>query len=85
MKIEIDFKEDKPVNVQTTSLGDLGCSWTTSFDIPLTGFDVNTFWESLWVVHDLLSEVLAVLPSGEIGVTLTSPSNKSLRYAIRKV
>jgi len=79
MKIEIDFKEDAK---------DAYGEWTATSDVdnmPLTSFDVDTFWKSLWVAHDLLHEALSMFPSGELGVTLTSPSNKSLRYAVRKV
>jgi len=48
-------------------------------------FDMDTFWQSLWVIHDLLHEGLAFAPDGELGITLTSPSNRSLRYLVKKV
>lgn len=84
MKVEIDFIPnacDEKIPITNSD----NYTYTTTVDVPLTGFDIDTFWQSLWVIHDLLHEALTILPSGEIGITITSPSNKSLRYLVKKV
>jgi len=87
MKVEIDFIPDVFEKLpEMSDYDNNSTTWSTTLgDTPLTGFDVTKFWQSLWVIHDLLHEALTILPSGEIGITITSPSNKSLRYQIKKV
>jgi len=82
MKIEVEFIPDV-----FEELPDITSSDDDWFEIggAVTGFDIDTFWQSLWVIHDLAHEALSILPSGELGITVTSPSNKSLRYLVKRV
>jgi len=83
MKIEVEFIPDVFEELPDMTSSD-GSNWSTNFD-DVVGFDVDKFWQSLWVIHDLAHEALSILPSGELGITVTSPSNKSLRYLVKKV
>ena len=59
-------------------------SYTLSNDMPVD-FSMERFWDSMWVIHDMLYTVLDMLPEEEIGITITSPTNLSLRYLVKKV
>ena len=79
--------------VSTNSLGD-ELSFDFSFNTPYTPISVSTddvivgepidVADTFWKLHDLFHDILDKF-GGEIGITITSPTGKSLRYIVRKV
>ena len=79
--------------VSTNSLGD-ELSFDFSFQPPHFPMSTSTcdvvvgdpidVADTFWKLHDLFHDILDKF-GGEIGITITSPTDKSLRYIVRKV